>query len=83
MPAKLIENTEAKTIIRACEDADWIQVVLNGGPPCFHLDDDRSFCFRAERWGGHDLIHKYVSLADFYRESLRKIAEAEEDSMLA
>jgi hypothetical protein len=26
-----------KKIITAAENMDWQQVVLNGGPPCFHL----------------------------------------------
>ena len=36
----------------AAENMDWQQVVLNGGPPCFHLEDGR-FCGRAQRWDGH------------------------------
>lgn len=52
---------------RAAYRADWRQVVFNGGPPCFFLEDDR-FCLRAERWGGHrdqDKYpeHRFVSLA--------------------
>jgi hypothetical protein len=45
----------------AALDIDWQQVVLNGGPPCFHVEDGR-FCLRAERWEGHDLLHRFVSL---------------------
>lgn len=47
----------------ACADADWDQVVGNGGPPCFHLDGAR-FCLRAKRWAGHEnaTSHRYVSL---------------------
>ncbi len=66
----------------AARDADWQQVVLNGGPPCFHLEDGR-FCLRAERWDGHRriggsiAIHKFVSLADLVRHlELRVIAAA-------
>jgi len=54
----------------AAKDPDWIQVVFNQGPPCFHLEGSR-FCLRAERWDGHRilgegdvLIHEYVSLED-------------------
>lgn len=48
----------------AAEQMDWQQVVLNGGPPCFHLDPDTGrFCGRAQRWEGHDEMHKFVSLA--------------------
>ena len=42
---------------------DWGQVVANGGPPCFHVDEDGEFCLRAERWPGHDdPEHPYVSI---------------------
>lgn len=55
--------TEQETALRrAAEQADWTQVVLNGGPPCFHLEGDR-FCLRAERWPGHGDDHEFVSLA--------------------
>lgn len=47
----------------AAERMDWQQVVLNGGPPCFHLEGDGRFCGRAERWEGHPEIHSYVPLA--------------------
>lgn len=43
---------------------DWQQVVLNGGPPCFHLCEDGSFCGRAKRWAGHNDMHQFVSLYD-------------------
>lgn len=52
--------------IERLEDAalhmDWMQVILNGGPPCFHLDDDGTFCGRAKRWPGHDELHKFIGL---------------------
>ncbi len=55
---------------RACDTADWVQVVLNGGPPCFHLMEDGRFCFRAARWVGHGLGgHTFVSLLDFYNKA--------------
>ena len=52
---------------RAAYRADWTQVALNGGPPCFFLEDDR-FCLRAERWPGHSYRdkypeHRFISLA--------------------
>ena len=50
----------------ACSYADWTQVVLNGGPPCFHVEHGR-FCFRAQRWEGHKSIHEFVSLLNFYK----------------
>lgn len=45
---------------------DWQQVVLNGGPPCFHMDHESPdrYCGRAQRWNGHDHDHKFVSLDD-------------------
>lgn len=42
----------------AALDMDWQQVVQNGGPPCFHLENGR-FCGRAERWEGHVAGGKY------------------------
>jgi hypothetical protein len=60
-----MSNKRIKQILKAAEGMDWMQVVLNGGPPCFHLENGR-FCGRAERWFGHDnpaMDHEYVSLA--------------------
>ena len=54
---------------RAAYRADWQQVVMNQGPPCFYLGDDPDrFCLRAERWDGHRdkdeyPEHRFVSLA--------------------
>jgi hypothetical protein len=59
-----------KAAIRAAERADWQQVVLNGGPPCFALPplDNGTFCLRAERWSGHDgSAHAFVPLAAMLR----------------
>lgn len=49
----------------AAKDMDWMQVILNGGPPCFFIDEGR-FCLRAKRWEGHnnEVIHPFVSLAE-------------------
>lgn len=30
-------------LLKAAKDADWMQVVGNGGPPCFHLEGNRFF----------------------------------------
>lgn len=60
--------------ITAAEEMDWMQVVLNQGPPCFHLEESGRFCGRAERWDGHrpwqrhKPIHKFVGLADLVRQ---------------
>lgn len=58
-------------LLVAAHFADWQQVVLNGGPPCFHLDGQR-FCLRAERWDGHKTvgggsIHAFVPLEELLR----------------
>lgn len=77
---------EQDRLREACVNADWMQVVLNGGPPCFHLEGAK-FCLRAERWDGHetfpgdDIGHSFVSLSDLMDAELRaareKIAELE------
>lgn len=56
-------------IVEAALHADWTQVVLNGGPPCFSYeprDGKPYFCLRAERWEGHWIsgFHRFVSLAE-------------------
>ena len=62
-------------LVTAAEAMDWQQVVLNGGPPCFHIDDDGGFCGRAKGWEGHGMketFHPFVSLADLLRTALRQ-----------
>lgn len=62
------DDKKRNALLHAAENADWGQVVLNGGPPCFHVcKDDGLFCLRAERWDGHAAdayrgSHKFVSL---------------------
>lgn len=53
----------------AAAKADWMQVVLNQGPPCFYLAENGRFCLRAQRWGGHGEsdFHKFVSFKDLLR----------------
>ncbi len=64
------DDTQARAArLTAAANADWMQVVLNQGPPCFHLEEDGTFCLRAERWEGHTQRdeypeHRFVSLAD-------------------
>src|ERR1035437_1917446 len=64
-------------VINAAEKMDWQQVIFNGGPPCFHMDAaNGGFCGRAERWPGHGrsgMIHKFVSLANLFRNSKTEI----------
>lgn len=50
-------------LLLAAEQMDWQQVVLNGGPPCFHLYEDGGFCGRAKRWRGHNTEHDFISLS--------------------
>src|ERR687892_192785 len=59
--------SEIEQAIEAACGADWMQGVLNQGPPCFHVEERGNFCLRAARWDGHrDPVvgHRYVSLAD-------------------
>lgn len=59
-----LTGEDEKAWVIAAENADWTQVRLNGGPPCFHLEERGRFCLRAERWAGHPADHQFVSLAD-------------------
>jgi hypothetical protein len=61
------KNNELRSLLSAATNMDWKQVVINGGPPCFHLENDRRFCGRAERWFGHGDNHKFVSLHDLLK----------------
>lgn len=64
----MTESAKQK-ILEAAVVADWMQVVLNQGPPCFHLEEYGSFCLRSERWDGHGIedFHDFVSLHDLLR----------------
>lgn len=44
---------ELEKLVEAAKNMDWEQVVLNGGPPCFFLEEEGRFCGRAQRWFGH------------------------------
>ena len=72
---KLAERDRDADRLRAIADAatraDWEQVRLNGGPPCFHIEDGR-FCFRAERWPGHPVYHPFTTLHDAARGEVSK-----------
>lgn len=53
----------SERLLTAARFADWVQVRLNGGPPCFWLaPDDNRFCLRAQRWEGHDSHHQFTTL---------------------
>lgn len=66
MESDRVQNN-ATSYMRAANQMDWTQVVMNGGPPCFHVCDDGRFCGRAERWDGHEAMHKYISLPDLLK----------------
>jgi len=67
-----VQRSGSASLFQAAKDADWMQVVLNQGPPCFHLEDGR-FCLRADRWDGHKTIggsgpiHNFISLESLLR----------------
>lgn len=50
------------SVLDAARNVDWQQVVLNGGPPCFHLGEDARFCLRTQLWAGHGVMHAYTPL---------------------
>jgi len=60
------KNVAALILDNALSNIDWGQVVCNGGPPCFFIEDGR-FCLRAERWHGPGTDHPFVSLAALFR----------------
>ncbi len=64
MAKKKLSNLDA--LKQAAKVADWKQVGLSGGSPCFYLDGD-SFCLRSHRWAGHVVtgFHSYVPLEEF------------------
>ncbi len=69
--------TPQRLLQKALANIDWGQVVANGGPPCFHVEDGR-FCLRAARWDGHRgraLHHGYVSLEAVWSNQLERNAE--------
>ena len=65
-----LPDVQREQVLAAAQKADWGQVVMNQGPPCFHLltNGEPRFCLAAERWAGHHaqktVGHRYVSLAD-------------------
>lgn len=67
--------TSTARVLVAAQHPDWLQVVYNLGPPCFHVMPDGCFCLRAQRWQGHGPDgtrhdHLYVSLADMLAQHL-------------
>lgn len=67
----LPKTRDTPILLAAAKNADWVQVVANGGPPCFHVEGGR-FCLRAKGWhrsidwmGGPP--HEFVSLEDLLR----------------
>lgn len=62
--------TVSKQLFIAAQNADWMQVVLNRGPPCFHFEADRErFCLRNQEWHDHKSTpHPYKPLATLLAE---------------
>ncbi len=76
---------DVKRVVEAAKQADWLQVVYNQGPPCFHFEPDRErFCLRAERWDGHrdPRFHEFASLADLLSSTLRWVEALERENAL-
>lgn len=72
-------DATTKKILLAAKNADWEQVMLNGGPPCFRFEEGR-FCLRAKRW--HDETGKvsgweYVPLDQLLKDyGNKRVAES-------
>lgn len=54
-------EASGSALLAAAKRADWTQIALNGGPPCFHLEK-RRFCLRANHWVGHSSDHALEAL---------------------
>jgi len=57
--------TDRELLELAAKNADWRQVVANGGPPCFFIEGTH-FCLRAQAWEGHDVMHEFVPLHELF-----------------
>ena len=49
---------------------DWDQVVRNRREPCCHVDEDGELCGRSNRWPGHPICHRFISLYILVRNAL-------------
>lgn len=67
---------EFELCLLAAKAMDWMQPVLNDSPPCFHVSPDGRFCGRAERWAGHEDLHKFKSF-DQLLTSVRELGRIE------
>lgn len=74
--AKAETMTQREQIEQAARELDWRQVALNGGPPCFHIED-RRFCLRAQRWAqrweGHGVLHSFVTLEEVIKKATAEL----------
>lgn len=72
-----VGGLEMNKFVQAALHVDWQQVVLNGGPPCFCLEDGK-FCLRAQRWDGHFYkgFHEFVPLAAMIASALETTGDA-------
>lgn len=85
-----MSNPPTPAMLEAAENADWQQVVLNGGPPCFHMEEHGRFCLRAHKWDGHKTnpfpFHEFVSFSTLLsalladeRERCARVAETQRE----
>ena len=72
-------------LYKAAVNMDWTQVALNGGPPCFFLQEDGTFCGRAHRWighhydaNGHEPLHFFVPLHNMLSHAVSASREQEQ-----
>lgn len=82
--------TQIVKALKAAKEMDWLQVVSNGGPPCFHIQffhnetgqEEYRFCGRAQRWAGHtgNVIHAYVSLYDLLVQLIEYLGDQREEN---
>lgn len=63
---KPLTEKRLKVVLKAAHNMDWQQVVLNGGPPCFRIENGR-FCGRAHRWHDWEGSHRFISLEDLIK----------------
>jgi hypothetical protein len=67
----------AQELIKFAQGMDWGQVVANGGPPCFYVENNK-FCGRAKRWQGHCVagFHNFISLPQLLKAYAASLADS-------
>lgn len=66
----LPQTRDTLILLAAARNADWGR--LEGGTPCFHIEDGR-FCFMSEGKYSHGQNHEFVSLEDLLRSVTGKL----------